>query len=698
MSDLLTDLNPEQRRAVEYGAGPLLILAGAGSGKTKTLTERIAHLVLQKNVSPLAICAVTFTNKAAGEMRQRVLDSTGQNLPYLGTFHSLSVRILRASGAAIGLKPTFVIYDAADQLSVMKSAFEQLKIDDKVTPPRAVLSLISSAKNELIDDKNYPRFATTPMQRKASELYPIYQKILTESNALDFDDLIMKTVQLLRTNPEALEMWAGRFEYVLVDEYQDTNTAQYEMTKLLSSRHGNICVVGDDWQSIYSWRGADYRNILNFEQDWPGAMIIKLEQNYRSTKAILEAAHQIISKNQQRSDKKLWTAQGSGQPVQILSVANERQEAELIAQKIRSSVDIKARTWRDFALLYRTNAQSRALEDVLVRYAIPYRIVGGTRFYDRQEIRDILSYLRILHQPSDMVAFKRLLSVPPRGIGPVTEQRLLAELDPADLIANLAQAAPSIPKLSQKAKTNLVKTGNLLKRFSGELQNERRLSQVVTDLIEGIGFIDYLDDGTPRAEERIENVRELISVASEYDHAGLSGFLEEVALVSDIDQWDSRADAISLMTLHAAKGLEFPVVFMTGMEEGIFPHTRSLSDPEGMEEERRLCYVGMTRAREELILLHANNRLLYGTTQSGIPSRFLSDIADLASTSPLALDQTPASQIPADIPEVQSGDSVEHPFFGEGIVSNREGDTVTVTFKGRGSKTLNLAFAPLVKK
>jgi DNA helicase-2/ATP-dependent DNA helicase PcrA len=708
MPDHKSELNDQQCQAVEHTSGPLLILAGAGSGKTKTLTHRIAHLINQ-GTPPPRILAVTFTNKAAGEMRERVEQLVGANSRglFLGTFHSLGVRILRESGTLIGVPANFVIFDSADQLATIKQAMKTASIDEKQAPPRTLLHLISSAKNELLGPTEYAGLSQGPLQKHASTIYPLYQRVLADANALDFDDLLMRTVALLR-NKETGSLWAGRFDHLLVDEYQDTNAAQYQLIKLLLGTNRNICVVGDDDQAIYSWRGADYRTILNFERDWPDATIIKLEQNYRSTKRILDAAHQIITKNRQRSGKKLWTSGKSGEPVRIVPVMSERHEGEVIIARVKASVDLGVRHYRDFAVLYRTNAQSRSLEETFVRYGLPYRIIGGTRFYERKEVKDVLSYLRFIYQPSDRIAFERLINVPARGVGAVTLAKItnlisqtssqLSLAQPADLLEALQIAVRDIPKLSQPTRESLSRLALIL----GDLHRSDLVpSELIHVLVSRIGYLDFLDDGTPRGEERIENVKELISVAREYDQLGMGAFLEEVALMSDIDSFDAAADAVVLMTLHAAKGLEFPVVFMTGMEEGIFPHSRAQFEPEELEEERRLCYVGMTRAREELYLIHASSRMLYGTPQTGIPSRFLADIeGESAQLSPrLSFDTSGLVDPEPDRPEiqVQIGDRVRHATFGTGTIQQLDGETATIEFASKGTKRLNLAFAPLEK-
>ncbi len=711
-SELLTGLNDEQRRAVETTEGPLLILAGAGSGKTKTLTHRIAYLIATKRATPYNILAVTFTNKAAREMRERVAKLLGEKadnrsfMPFMGTFHSICVRLLRQDGEYVGIPPNFVIFDESDRLTAVKQASKQLSLDEKSFPPRSIASLISSAKNELVTPADYVGMGSGPVHNAAAQVFPIYERLLKEAGGLDFDDLIGRTVQLFETQPEIRKKWVKQFGYIMIDEYQDTNAAQYKLIKLLTSSKYNVAVVGDDWQSIYSWRGADFRNILNFERDYPKTTIIKLEQNYRSTKAILDAAHAVITKNEQRSDKKLWTEDTGGQPIQILPVNSERSESEAIIRRIRNAVDIKFRNFSDFAVLYRTNAQSRAIEEGFIRYGIPYRVVGGVRFYDRKEIKDIMAYLRLIYQPQDRVSFERIVNVPTRGIGPRSMEAFYTWQRNNNL--NLEQALGSVnehPGLTPKAKKGLFELGELLAAMRNVLQ-DAALTGLIDSLIRRLDYLNYLDDGGLQGESRQENVKELISVAQEYQELGLAGFLEEVALISDIDQADMNGNAVTLMTLHAAKGLEFPVVFMTGLEETIFPHSRALYDQNQMEEERRLCYVGMTRAKSELYMIHASSRMLYGGVQHNPPSRFLSEIDGQVQTDnqgfgsmwpkpEFSRDET--SQEVHYMPEIEEGDQVRHKLFGVGTILEIEGENVTIYFKGKGTKKLNAAFAPLEK-
>lgn len=716
LEDLLVGLNPEQRRAVETSDGPLLILAGAGSGKTKTLTHRIAYIIAQNKATPFNILAVTFTNKAAGEMRQRVAALLGEQaenrafMPFMGTFHSICVRILRQDGDHIGIPHNFVIFDESDRKSAVKQASKQLHIDEKAFPPRQISGLISSAKNDLTSPESYAGLASTPSQKVAAQIFPIYQRILGDTNALDFDDLISRTVHLLQTVPEVRQKWIHQFKYVMIDEYQDTNAAQYKLVKLLTGPDNNVAVVGDDAQSIYSWRGADFRNILNFEKDYPNCTVVKLEQNYRSTKNILDAAQSLIVNNQQRADKTLWTDLGDGLPVQIIPVGGERAEGEAIVRRIRTTVDIRARSYKDFAILYRTNAQSRELEETLIHYGIPYKIVGGQRFYDRKEIKDLVAYLRLIYQPEDVVSFERVINVPTRGIGAKSVQNFMAWRGANRLSLNEAlQTVTMCSELTARARSSIAELADMLQVLR-DIVEETPLPALIDSLIRRIDYLNYLDDGTPQGESRKENVRELLSVAQSYEDVGLAGFLEEVSLISDLDGLDGSNNAVTLMTLHAAKGLEFPVVFLTGMEETIFPHSRALYDQAEMEEERRLCYVGMTRAREELYMSYASSRMLYGGIQHNPPSRFLSEIDGQVQTSPAGAFGQPLPQAPSFgaanqpdngepryIPELNEGDAVKHSVFGVGTVLELEGDNATIYFKGKGTKKLNIGFAPLEK-
>jgi DNA helicase-2/ATP-dependent DNA helicase PcrA len=715
LDKLLEGLNPEQRRAVETTEGPLLIQAGAGSGKTKTLTHRIAYLIATNKATPFNILAVTFTNKAAKEMRQRVARLLAENpenrgfMPYMGTFHGICVRLLRQDGEAVGIPRSFVIFDESDRQAAVKQVSKQLMIDEKAFPPRLLSGLISSAKNEMISPPEYAGSATSPAHAAAAKVYPLYEKSLREASALDFDDLINRTVQMLKSQTEIRKKWQAQFKYIMIDEYQDTNAAQYQLVNLLTNADKNIAVVGDDWQSIYSWRGADFRNILKFEKDFKDCTVIKLEQNYRSTKHILDAAHAVITKNAQRSEKRLWTDAGDGLPVQMLQVGSERAEGDALIRRIRTGVDGGRRHYRDYAVLYRTNAQSRSIEEAFVHYGIPYRVVGGVRFYDRKEIKDVMAYLRLIFQPEDRVSFERIVNVPTRGIGAKSLQVFFEWQQSSELsLFQALQQSDNCAELTPKARKALSELGDILATLR-EISQDAAVAGLIDSLLKRIDYLNYLNDGTPQGEARQENAKELLSVAREYQDEGLAGFLEEVALVSDIDSADFSGDAVTLMTLHAAKGLEFPVVFMSGLEESLLPHSRALYDQSEMEEERRLCYVGMTRARQELYMTYASSRLLYGGVQHNPPSRFLSEIDGKFETSSAAFGSdtfvprvsSPESAELADepryVPDLSEGDGVRHQVFGRGTVMEIEGDTVVVYFKGKGARKLNLSFAPLEK-
>lgn len=707
---LLEGLNPEQKRAVLATEGPLLILAGAGSGKTKTLTHRIAYILSKNMARTESILAVTFTNKAAKEMRERIAHLIGGRgnsysfMPFMGTFHGICVKILRADGEHIGLPKSFVIFDDSDSLATVKRAAKKLAIDEKSYPSRLSLSIISSAKNEMLTPSQYAELANSPAQKVAAQIYPIYEAELKNATALDFDDLINKTVYLLKNVKLVREKWQKQFKYIFIDEYQDTNAAQYQLIKLLTNKDNNIAVVGDDYQSIYMFRGADFRNILNFEKDYKNATVIKLEQNYRSTKNILDASNSLILNNTQRSNKRLWTDASEGQPVGIIQVGNERTEAETLIRHIKDGIDSGRYNYRDFAVLYRTNAQSRPVEEAFIRYSVPYHIVGGVRFYDRKEIKDIIAYLRLIYQPEDRVSLERIINVPTRGIGP---KSLASFISFADQLGSLESAFREIEtnlELTPKAKQSLADLYDLIKNLRSVIDSSS-LSGLLDSLLRRTDYLNFLNYGTPQGEARQENVKELLSVTSEYQDVGLAGFLEEVALISDIDSANFSGDQVTLMTVHAAKGLEFPVVFMIGMEETIFPHSRALYDQGDMEEERRLCYVGMTRARNELYLLYASSRLLYGGVMHNPPSRFLSEIdgqfqAENSHYTPQPLNGLNDQHIdlePHYIPELNAGDNINHQTFGRGTVVELDGETAAIYFKGHGLKKLNLAFAPIEK-
>lgn len=698
--DILEGLNDAQKTAVTTTSGPLLLLAGAGSGKTKTLTHRIAYLLAHESIWPNQILAVTFTNKAAKEMRERLAKLLDQQItrsfmPWMGTFHAVCVRILRQHGSEIGIASNFVIYDDDDRQGLIKQAMKELSLSADMVKPRAVSAAISSAKNEMVGPEEYAEVAQFPFQKSVAKLYARYEQRRKEAGAVDFDDLLLETVRLFRDSPKTRNHYQAQFRHILIDEYQDTNAAQYAIMKALIGPEKNICVVGDDWQSIYSWRGADFKNILGFERDFPGAAVIKLEQNYRSTGAILEAAHNVISKNIERTEKKLWTTAGAGAPVQVQGVYDETEEAGVVATRIAAQTAIGARSFGDFAVLYRTNAQSYALERALVQQRIPYQLVGGVRFYDRKEIKDVVAYLRLLYQPHDRMSFSRVVNVPTRGIGATSLEKFLvwqsqSGMDILSALVNTEQIATLTPRARQA----LSGLGELLRRV--QVKNELGVgpSELIEELLSATGYRDMLLDGSPQAEEREANLGVLVSDAKSY--ASLDDFLEEVALMSSTDV-GSTESAVTLMTLHAAKGLEFPVVFMVGMEEGLFPSMRALEEgPRQLEEERRLCYVGMTRAREELYLLYAGSRLQFGQRSYTTPSRFLEDMGYVAaSVSPYQRSMT--NEFDEFSFSLDIGDRVRSPQFGQGEIIDIDGLAVTVSFDSGQTKKLNVEYARLEK-
>ncbi|MNH49917.1 ATP-dependent DNA helicase PcrA [compost metagenome] len=701
--DLLKGLNEAQADAVQTTSGPLLILAGAGSGKTKTLTHRIAHLIAHENVWPNEILAVTFTNKAAREMRERLGVLLGQNgasrgfMPWMGTFHGICVRMLRTEGEAINIAKNFVIYDEDDRQGLIKQAMKQLSIGDKEIKARSVSSAISSAKNEMVGPVEFEATAQFPYQKNIAKIYAAYENMRRAAGALDFDDLLLETVRLFKEAPEVRTKWQTQFKHILIDEYQDTNAAQYHIIKHLVNEARNICVVGDDWQSIYSWRGADFTNILNFERDFKGAKVIKLEQNYRSTGYILEAANNVITKNTQRTDKKLWTAEGNGAPVQVHSTYDEAEEANLVASRISSHAAMGARKFGDFAVLYRANAQSYTLERAFLQQRVPYQIVGGVRFYDRKEIKDIIAYLRLIYQPNDRMSFSRIVNVPTRGIGATSLEKFLlwqasSGMDIIAALVNVDQATT----ITARARSALALLGGKLRTIQLMVEDGNP-SDIIEKILASTGYRAYLQDGTPQAEEREANIGSLVSDAKSF--AGLPEFLEEVALMSSADTAEAE-EKVTLMTLHAAKGLEFPVVFMVGMEEGIFPHARVYeAGPSELEEERRLCYVGMTRAREELHLSYAQSRLQFGQRGYNPPSRFLADMGDnamMTSAEPKVTRDMDQDYFSDELP-FGIGDRVRSAAFGTGEIRDVEGLAVTILFDSGYSKKLNAEYARLEK-
>jgi len=603
-NDILSGLNEQQKLAVQTIEGPVLILAGAGSGKTKALTHRIAYLICEKKIHPQNILATTFTNKAAEEMKKRIYNLLGSNisnlssiLPWLGTFHSICVKILRREIENLGYRSSFTIYDEDDSLAAIKQAMTDLGIDKKQYNPKAIKNFISGAKNELLNPQSYAKYAQSHFGEVVLRVYEQYQKELKNANALDFDDLIMRTVELFQKFPETLARWQELFRYILIDEYQDTNRAQYRLVQLLAQKYQNICVVGDDFQSIYSFRGANFRNILDFEKDYPKAKVIQMEQNYRSTKNIITAAQKVIEKNILRSQKGLWTENEKGLPATLFGATNEINETEFILDEIEALKHLGP--YNQFVILYRTNAQSRIFEEVLLQRNIPYRLIGALRFYERKEVKDILAYLRLILNSKDKVSLKRIINVPPRGIGRMTNYELRS--------------------------TKTEKFYEMIEEFRTESRSLTN-SELIDLVAQKTGYRDYLLDGTEEGEMRWENIKELKSVAQQSED--LAEFLEKVSLVSDVDNLDQNADAVTLMTLHNAKGLEFPIVFMVGMEEGLFPHSRCLLDASQLEEERRLCYVGMTRAQQRLYLSYASSRMIFGSQNFNQPSRFIADIPE----------------------------------------------------------------------
>jgi DNA helicase-2/ATP-dependent DNA helicase PcrA len=701
--DLLGELNEAQKEAALTTTGPLLILAGAGSGKTKTLTHRIALLVAEQKIWPSHILAVTFTNKAAREMRERLAALLNQPndrsfMPWMGTFHGICVRLLRMDGAAIQVPRNFVIYDEDDRQGLIKQVMKSLSISDKDMKASAVSSAISSAKNALQDPDEYEASAHYPFQKNVAKVYRAYEERRKTAQALDFDDLLIEAVRLLRDHKEVREKWRAQFEYILIDEYQDTNAAQYQLVKLLVNDQQNICVVGDDWQSIYSWRGADFTNILNFERDFPGAKVVKLEQNYRSTGNILDAAHSVITKNTQRTDKELWTAVGAGAPVQVHGVYDEAEEARQVADRISAQATIGARRYDEFAVLYRTNAQSYTLERAFLQLRVPYQIVGGVRFYDRKEIKDVIAYLKLIYQPNDRMSFSRIANVPTRGIGATSLERFLTwQADSGLDILEALMRMGSESVVTGKAKGAMAMLGEKLLDLRARVE-EAHPAELIEEVIKKIGYRDYVLDGTPQAEDREENLGSLLSDAQNF--ASLSDFLEEVALMSSVDS-SSEDNKVTLMTLHAAKGLEFPVVFMVGMEEGILPHSRVFeAGPSELEEERRLCYVGMTRAREELHLSYAYSRLQFGTRGYNPVSRFIADMGNqvaMINPEPNIMGYKEEEPFYSDEIGFSEGDRVRSAAFGDGEIIEVDGLAVTIAFLNGQTKKLNAEYANLQK-
>jgi DNA helicase-2/ATP-dependent DNA helicase PcrA len=708
----LADLNAAQREAVLHTEGPVLVVAGAGSGKTRVLTRRIAHLLGAVGVKPPEILAITFTNKAAGEMRERVQDLVGPpaRAAWVMTFHSACGRILRREAQRLGYRSNFTIYDQADQIRLVKRCLEELERDPKRFTPRGIHSQISNAKNTLVGPEDYTERVASFYDQTVAEVYDLYQKRLFASNAVDFDDMLFLTVDVLERFPEAREKWQDAFHYILVDEYQDTNHAQYRLLQLLAEKRRNVFAVGDPDQSIYGFRGADIRNVLEFEHDFPGSYTIALEQNYRSTQHILDAANGVIRHNRERKEKNLWSELGDGDPVRVVEVEDEHAEARYVAAEIALLVE-EGFNGADVAVFYRTNAQSRVLEDVLVRQGIAYQVIGGPRVYERAEIKDLVAYLQVLDNPYDAVSLLRIANRPRRGIGDTTLARLQTWADQREISLWEATAEAEMAGVGaapQKALKSFRATIESLMSAAQEFE----VPELIDEVLARSGYMESLEaERTIEAQGRIENLQELVSVAREWreqtEDTTLSAFLQEISLYSDQDAIRGDGSLVTLMTLHNAKGLEFRAVYLIGMEEGIFPHSRSIEE-QGIEEERRLCYVGMTRAQERLTLLHASSRMLYGGRNHNLPSRFLDELPDshiererLRPASWSSYGAPRQSQIAPqeNVPDLSTGDSVRHSTLGEGVVVRIEpGGLVTVRFAEDGSeRKLMLDYAPLEK-
>ena len=728
MQSLLDGLNREQQQAVQHTEGPLLILAGAGSGKTKVLTVRIAYLLAQ-GVNPYEILAITFTNKAAKEMKSRVEGLVGDvaNRIWLSTFHSFCAKFLRFElDNFLGYNSNFTIYDTSDSQVVIKAALKALNLDDKYYPVGAMISAISDAKNKLMFASDYRKQARDFYQQKVADVYEYYEKELRKNNALDFDDLLLVAVKLLQSNAAVLDKYSKRFRYVMIDEYQDTNHAQYLLAYLLSSHWKNIAVVGDADQSIYAWRGADIQNILDFEKDYPNCKSIKLEQNYRSTKIILDAANAVIDNNEGRPEKNLWTDKTEGAKIQHFTAQSEHEEAAFIGDTIVKKHDIHGVPYGDMAILYRTNAQSRVLEEALIKRAVPYTMVGGTKFYDRKEIKDVLAYLRVLYNPFDDLSLLRIINVPKRSIGATTVSKLqdYARENGTSLFMTLTQLH-LVDSIKGKTKEKLEEFGILIFTLVAEM-DDKSVLDILEAILDRTGYLYQLEESTdPQDQARAENIGELLSVAKDFQDTNPTGtvedFLEQVALVNDVDSFEQEDSKVTLMTLHAAKGLEFPIVFLGGLEEGLFPHSRTLMNPEEIEEERRLAYVGITRAEQELYISNATTRTVFGRTSSYLPSRFIDEIPaelvdglrakrkvpdDIKQTVPRHMSVTSR---PVTKPIIRNeviadwkvGDTAIHSKWGNGKVVNVSGEgagmKLTIEFPTQGVRVVMAKFAPVKK-
>ncbi|MDE2571797.1 MAG: DUF3553 domain-containing protein [bacterium] len=717
MTSIIESLNDTQREAVLATEGPCLIFAGAGSGKTRVLTHRIAHLVDGLGVYPDRILAVTFTNKAAGEMKDRLARMIGERVRdlWVGTFHAICVRILRRDGRRIGIGSNFVIADESDQRALVREVLHELDIDERQLTPGACLAEISRAKNHLLSVERYEETATSFHAERLCAVYRAYQQHLRRNNALDFDDLIGCTIDLLEGDAEVLARYQQRFRYVLVDEYQDVNHAQYRLIKLLGDGYKNVTVVGDDDQSIYSWRGSDFQLILRFEHDFPGARIFKLEQNYRSTAAILTAANELVANNRTRHPKRLFTQRDGGEPVICYAAESERDEARYIVERIRRLVSEEGRSYREMLVLYRTNAQSRVLEEALLADGMPYRVVGGVGFYNRQEVKDAMSYLRFMANPNDTMAFKRVVNVPRRGIGQTTVNQLLtAAAEAGHAIGEAIEDHQFLQRAASRKVKELERFAALVKALRA-LIDQRTVTELLIAVLEESGYLRELHgEQSVESRSRIENLEELVSVARQFEEtnrgATLDDFLTNIALITDLDRMEDEDDRVTLMTLHAAKGLEYPIVYLTGLEEGVFPHNRALSEQQECEEERRLAYVGVTRAMERLTVSYAQRRTVFGNTYAYPPSRFLGEMPSIEHTGSTAYVPRPQGGRWRDVslPEsralstllaIERGDRVRHPKWGEGTVRSLTGAggdaLVTVDFAGAGSKMLMLKYAPL---
>jgi DNA helicase-2/ATP-dependent DNA helicase PcrA len=725
--NLLEQLNDKQKEAVTQTEGPVLVLAGAGSGKTRALTFRAAYLVKEKNIAPRNILAVTFTNKAAGEMRERIKEILGlpphisafsAALPHLGTFHSICVKILRQEAEKIGFSRNFLIYDDQDQLAMIKKVMQEMEVSQDQIKPKAVLGTMSKAKSSLIDAEEFRKSAGSYFEELVGKCYENYQARLKKSDALDFDDIIMLTVKIFRDYPEVLDKYQEIFRYIMVDEYQDTNYSQYMFLKMLGDKYRNIYVVGDDWQSVYGWRAADIRNILNFEKDYPEAKVVLLDQNYRSTQNILDAAQCIIEKNKNQKKKKLWTQNDEGELLAVREVKDEKKEARFIAEEIERLKKEQKIPFGDFAVLYRTNAQSRAVEEAFLKKGIPYRVVGGVKFYQRKEVKDILAYLYFLHNPNDEVSFERVVNLPARGIGKKTIEKIIKIFQKGsdNLIDTLKKQEILLSAGLNQGKAKIL--GDFAKVLEDMKTKKEKLpvSELLDFIYEKSGYQAMLAKEGEEGKARQENIKELLTVAKKFDknqEAGVENFLEEIALVSQTDRDLEGEDSVPLMTMHSAKGLEFKRVFLTGLEEGLFPHSRATMNEKEMEEERRLCYVAVTRAKEKAYLLFTQQRNIYGTTQSSIKSRFLEEIdkglieEDYFSEEEDFSEefyQEESIEVNEELfqtgdksEKFNDGDQVTHPDFGKGIVISQDENLATIAFPGIGLKKLSKKVAPLRK-